>query len=52
MNQISRIAGLPVLDLSGFGAENSDRAGFLADLRAAAREVGFFYVTGHGVPEE
>jgi isopenicillin N synthase-like dioxygenase len=52
MNQLSWIAGLPVLDLSRFGAGGSHQARFLADLRAAAREVGFFYVTGHGVPEE
>jgi len=30
---------LPVLDLRRFEA---DRAGFLADLRAAARRTGFF----------
>lgn len=47
-----RTAGhsLPVLDL--FAAEGPGRAGFLAQLRAAARDVGFFYVTGHGVPAE
>jgi isopenicillin N synthase-like dioxygenase len=37
---------LPVLDLRRFEA---DRAGFLADLRAAARGTGFFYLEGHGV---
>jgi isopenicillin N synthase-like dioxygenase len=37
---------LPTLDLRRF---ESDRASFLADLRAAAREAGFFYLTGHGV---
>ena len=26
-----------------------ERAGVLADLRQAAREIGFFYLTGHGV---
>jgi isopenicillin N synthase-like dioxygenase len=51
MNQISTVAGLPVLDLSRFGSEESGQARFLADLRTAAREVGFFYVIGHGVPE-
>ena len=34
---------LPVLDLT------SPR--FVADLRAAARDVGFFYLVGHGVPQ-
>ena len=37
---------LPTLDLSRF---ETDRANFLADLRAAARGAGFFYLTGHGV---
>jgi isopenicillin N synthase-like dioxygenase len=37
---------LPVLDLRRFEA---DRADFLADLRAAARGTGFFYLEGHGV---
>ncbi|WP_159717159.1 isopenicillin N synthase family dioxygenase [Geminicoccus flavidas] len=42
---------LPVLDLSRFDAGPSERESFLADLRHAARTVGFFYLTGHGVPE-
>jgi len=39
---------LPIIDISRF--RGPDRDAFLADLRAAAHEVGFFYVTGHGVP--
>ncbi|MEV7554528.1 2-oxoglutarate and iron-dependent oxygenase domain-containing protein [Amycolatopsis sp. NPDC089917] len=42
---------LPVIDLSRF-RDPSDREAFLTDLRRAAREVGFFYVVGHGVPSE
>ena len=34
---------LPVLDLR--------HPSFVADLRVAAREVGFFYLVGHGVPD-
>ena len=41
---------LPVLDLSRLGG--AGHAGFLADLRNAARNVGFFYIVGHGVPAE
>ncbi|MBA2945590.1 isopenicillin N synthase family dioxygenase [Streptomyces himalayensis] len=41
---------LPVIDISRFRAPDTDRDTFLAELRAAAHEVGFFYVTGHGVP--
>ena len=41
---------LPVLDLSrlDLGQEEADL--FRADLRAASRDVGFFYLTGTGVP--
>lgn len=40
---------LPLLDLGRFEQGPSERAAFLAELKAAARDVGFFYVTGHGV---
>jgi isopenicillin N synthase-like dioxygenase len=39
---------LPVLDISRFDDANG-RAGFLHDLRKAARGPGFFYLTGHGI---
>ena len=42
-------AALPVLNLSQFDAGPVARERFLAGLRHAAREVGFFYVEGHGV---
>ncbi|MFC0436969.1 isopenicillin N synthase family oxygenase [Kutzneria buriramensis] len=42
--------GLPVLDISRFRGRADVRAAFLADLRYAAHDVGFFYVVGHGVP--
>ena len=51
MNQISSLTALPILDLSRLDAGAADQASFLADLRVAARTVGFFYLTGHGVPE-
>jgi isopenicillin N synthase-like dioxygenase len=40
---------IPLLDLSHLEAEEPVRSQFLARLRAAAREVGFFYLTGHAV---
>ena len=43
---------IPLLDLGRLGAGASERAGFLAELRAAARDVGFFYLAGHGVAPE
>ena len=40
---------IPQLDLRRFDAGQEQRADFLAQLRAAAHDTGFFYVTGHGV---
>src|SRR5277367_3612991 len=40
---------VPQLDLRGFDAGESQRAQFLAELRIAAHEIGFFYLVGHGV---
>jgi isopenicillin N synthase-like dioxygenase len=40
---------LPVLDL---GRLATDRRGFLAELRAAARGPGFFYLIGHGISDQ
>jgi isopenicillin N synthase-like dioxygenase len=41
---------IPVLDLRQFDVAGSvERTAFLAALRDAARQVGFFYITGHGI---
>lgn len=40
-------ATLPMLDLAQYHGEN--RAEFLRQLRVASRDVGFFYLTGHGI---
>lgn len=40
---------LPTLDLRGFAAGATERSAFLRALRDAAREFGFFYLTGHGI---
>ncbi len=40
---------LPVLDLADFDAP-ATRTTFVRALRQAAHEVGFFYLTGHGLP--
>jgi isopenicillin N synthase-like dioxygenase len=40
---------LPILDLSQFGSDTSQRAAFLARLREAARGPGFFYLVGHDI---
>ena len=43
---------LPVLDLRRLDADLRSRLDFLAELRAIARRIGFFYVVGHGVTPE
>ena len=42
-------SSIPLLDLSHFDAAEDKRAAFLAELRGASRQVGFFYLTGHGI---
>jgi isopenicillin N synthase-like dioxygenase len=49
MNTSPSDSAIPLLDLSRLDAGEEPRAAFLAELRAAARDVGFFYLTGHGV---
>lgn len=44
-------AQLPILDLAGFRAGGEAQQGFLTRLRQAAREAGFFYIAGHGIPQ-
>jgi isopenicillin N synthase-like dioxygenase len=43
---------LPILDLSELDAGPEAAARFRADLRDATHDVGFFYLTGTGVPPE
>ena len=40
---------LPTLDLRRFDAPGAERSRFLEELKAAARGVGFFYLSGHGI---
>jgi isopenicillin N synthase-like dioxygenase len=49
---LSATARLPLLDISRLDGGPEAQAAFLDALRHAAREVGFFYLTGHGVPAE
>ena len=42
---------LPLIDISRF-RDPAQRDGLLADLRHAAHDIGFFYVVGHGVPQD
>lgn len=42
---------LPILDLSELDSATGRREAFLAQLRETAHGIGFFYVTGHGIPQ-
>lgn len=42
---------LPVLDFRRFDTGSLERARFLSELRGTAREVGFFYLVGHGIQQ-
>lgn len=46
------ITALPILDLSLLDGTAAQRREFLDALRHAARDVGFFYLTGHGIDSE
>ena len=46
---MSTSLAIPQLDLSRFDAGDAPRAEFLHELRTAARDVGFFYLNGHGI---
>ncbi len=43
---------LPVLDFARLNAGPDEAAGFREELRDAMHEVGFVYLSGHGIPQE
>ena len=43
---------VPTLDLRRAEAGDAECAAFLSDLRKAARDVGFFYLVGHGIEDD
>jgi isopenicillin N synthase-like dioxygenase len=45
------IRALPILDFSNFGQDPAKDRAFLGELAHAARDVGFFYLTGHGISQ-
>lgn len=48
---LNAFSEIPVIDISAlFGADAGAQARTAAELGAAARSVGFLYVTGHGLP--
>ncbi|PQZ89506.1 MULTISPECIES: isopenicillin N synthase family oxygenase [Pseudomonas] len=49
MSHLQSVTTLPLLDLSQLDGSPAQRQQFLHDLRLAARHIGFFYLTGHGI---
>lgn len=45
-------ATLPILDLSRLNQGEEEAAAFRKELREATHEYGFFYLVGHGVPQQ
>jgi len=44
-------SALPILNLKRLEAGAEEKAAFLAELRETARDLGFFYLAGHGIEE-
>jgi isopenicillin N synthase-like dioxygenase len=52
MSGLTDFQTIPVVDVSGLFGTPEEVAAVAEQLRVVSSEVGFLYVTGHGVPEE
>src|SRR5690348_11139989 len=52
MTDLTNFQEIPVVDVSGLFGTYEERVAVADELGRAAREVGFLYVTGSGVPSE
>lgn len=52
LRMTTSLRSLPILDMSRLDAGPDDAAAFRAELRQVTHDVGFFYLVGHGVPQE
>ena len=51
--EVARPASVPVIDIAGFaGGSRETRQRIADEIDAACRDIGFFVITGHGVPTE
>ncbi len=48
---LAKWSSLPILDLARLQAGPDEKKAFLHELRETAHDLGFFYVSGHGVDE-
>jgi len=49
---IAKWTALPVLDLARLNAGPTEKQAFLAELRETAHDIGFFYLSGHGIDDD
>jgi isopenicillin N synthase-like dioxygenase len=52
MTRAPGTTSLPVLDMSQLDRGDAEAANFRTALRTATHDVGFFYLVGHGIPED
>ena len=52
MTRAPATTSLPVLDMSQLDRGDTEAANFRTALRTATHDVGFFYLVGHGIPED
>ena len=51
MSRLAAFAKLPLVDVAGLAGDAAAQARVAGELGRAAREVGFLYVTGHGIAQ-
>lgn len=50
--ETANLTALPVLDFARFTASAAEKQAFLAELRETAHNIGFFYLSGHGISQD
>ncbi len=51
--KLATLDEIPLIDVSGIFSPNlNDRKKVAEELRDACIKIGFFYITGHGIPQE
>ncbi|WP_161985818.1 isopenicillin N synthase family dioxygenase [Ewingella americana] len=48
----NKVSNIPLIDFAQFAEPGQSREAFLSQLRSAARDIGFFYLKGHGIDKQ